>query len=132
MTAVLDQYVRRICYVYDRRREDQVCGDYPQIRRSAAIVNVVHVPVAVPGYAAIIGKAECMASELAKVFNVCITERDAERLAKDAILKHEHPNKLIAWLQVRMLPWVGSPAFPIVSQGILESAGWTIAEELSS
>ena len=98
----------------------------------AAIVNVVHVPVAVPGYAAIIGKAECMASELAKVFNVCITERDAERLAKDAILKHEHPNKLIAWLQVRMLPWVGSPAFPIVSQGILESAGWTIAEELSS
>lgn len=99
---------------------------------AAAAGNAIQVPGA--GFATDTITMATMAMELCAVFGGSIPMRVAESLAIAAIKKEvlKQPIKVLAKEASKLVPGLGQVVAPAVSVAMLESAGWILADELSS
>ena len=74
-----------------------------------------------------------MAVSLAAVFGADISKEAARGMAFSAIKNTmlKQPIKVLAKELSRFVPWLGQTVAPTVSIGLVEAAGWTMAEELA-
>jgi uncharacterized protein (DUF697 family) len=97
---------------------------------AAGAGNVVPIPGL--GVAADVVAMTAMATSLATVFGSSITQEVAKGLAvtalKDTVLKQ--PIKVIAKELSKLLWFLGPLVAPAISVGIIEAAGWTLANEM--
>ena len=99
---------------------------------AAAAGNLIPVPGV--GLAADTVTMTTMAMALAAVFGGSITEAVAKNMAVNAIVAavKKQPVQVIAKELSKLVPIVGQLVAPSVSVAMLESAGWSLAEELSA
>ena len=91
------------------------------------------IPVPVLGVATDIITMTTMAMALSAVFGSDIEKNVAQNLAIAALKKKllEQPIKSIAKELGKLIPFAGSAVAASVSAGMLEAAGWTMAEQLA-
>ena len=99
---------------------------------AAAAGNLIPVPGV--GLAADTVTMTTMAMALAAVFGGSIPESVAKNMAVNAIVAavKGQPVKTIAKELSKLIPGLGQIVAPSVSVAMLESAGWSLAEELAA
>ena len=99
---------------------------------AAAAGNLIPIPGV--GLAADTVTMTTMAMALAAVFGGSITESVAKNMAINAIVAtiKKQPVKVISKEISKVVPIVGQLVAPSISVAMLESAGWLLAEDLSS
>ena len=99
---------------------------------AAAAGNAIPIPGV--GIAADTLTMTTMAMALAAVFGASISENVAKAMAVAAIKKTmlKQPIKIVAKELSKLVPFLGQVVAPTVSAGVLEAAGWCLAEELAA
>ena len=91
------------------------------------------IPIPGTGIAADVIAMSMMAMSLASIFGGSITEEVAKGLAvtalKDTMLKQ--PIKVLTKELSKMIPWLGQVVGPAISVGIIEAAGWALANDMA-
>ncbi|MGD8175638.1 hypothetical protein [Marinimicrobium sp. ARAG 43.8] len=90
-------------------------------------------PVPGTGLAADTLALTSMAVGLATVFGADLSKEAARALAFSAIKNTtlKQPVKVISKELSKIIPWLGQLVSPAVSIGLVEAAGWTMAEEMA-
>lgn len=105
------------------------------IHSAAAAAGAGNVaPIPGLGVAADVVAMTMMATSLAAVFGASISEEVAKGMAVSA-LKHtmlRQPIKVLAKELSKLIPFAGQLVAPAVSAGMIEAAGWALANDMAA